>query len=65
VWVVEDLRLGANDVCFLATPGGHVHAFERAQPVQLLSDQAGISATASRYSADAANVPSAPSLALV
>ena len=65
VWVVEDLRLGAHDVCFLATLGGHVRACDRAQPVQLFGAQAGISATVSRYSAGAEKVPSAPSLALV
>jgi hypothetical protein len=62
VWVVEDLRLGADDVCFLATLGGHVHACDHAQPVQLLGAQAGSFATDSRYSADAENVPPAPSL---
>jgi hypothetical protein len=62
VWVVRDCRLGADGVCFLATLGGHMHACDRAQPVQLLSAQAGIRATVSRYSAEAANAPSGLSL---
>ncbi len=41
VWVVEDARLGCAGVCFLSTLGGHMHACERSDRLQLLSSQGG------------------------
>ncbi len=40
VWVVQDARLGLAGVCFLSTLGGHMHACERSDRVQLLSSTA-------------------------